>query len=193
MNDQTARVYDGRYRGKRVLLVGSGNDVDGRAMGEIIDGDTYDIVARVNKHYGDRADVGNRTDVIISRWLSWLDNHEWFSETEQALAKEVVILNQHVGYSESEYRWLCERVGHEAVSAGIQAIDFFLNRGVSSIDVIGFGFKGGVAARDKVYTKGSANTTPTHNTTSTGKDCNPTYDWHAERLWEVNQARVHLL
>lgn len=86
-------------------------------MGERIDSGEWDVVARINKHYGSREDVGNRTDVILTRWNGWLDNHEWFSEEEQQHAS-IVILNQHVGMSETEYRWLCSVVGCDSVSAG---------------------------------------------------------------------------
>lgn len=86
-NDQTARKYNGEYRGKTVLIVASGSDLDGRGMGERIDSGEWDVVARINKHYGWTEDVGNRTDVILTRWYSWLDNHEWFSEEEQRNAQ----------------------------------------------------------------------------------------------------------
>lgn len=191
--DQTSRQYKGELQGKKILVIGSGSDLDDRKMGSIIDGDTYDIVARVNKHYGSKEDAGNRTDFIFTRWYSWLDKHEWFNEEEQANAKQIIILNQHVGYSRTEYEWLCLKVGHEHVSAGAQVIDYFLNRGVKNIDVIGFGCKNGKFKRDKVYTNRSEGTTPKHNTTAEGKDENPLYDWHKERYWEVNQAKVNFL
>lgn len=61
------------------------------------------------------------------------------------------------------------------------------------MDVIGFGSKDGKFLKDKVYTKGSQNTTPGHLTTKEGKDENPLYDWGRERQWEINQARVNFL
>lgn len=191
--DQTSRKYNGEYRDKVVLLIGSGSDLDGRNMQEEIDNGKYDIVARVNKMYGSEADVGRRTDVILTRWNQWLDNHEWFTQEVQDKAREIVILNQHIGYSQTEYAWLCHKVGHEHVSAGAQAVDFFLNRGVKELHIIGFGCKGGKFLKDKVYTNGSTGTTPTHNTTKEGKDENPLYNWHLEREWEINQANVKFL
>lgn len=190
--DQTSRQYKGEYRGKKIILIGSGNDIDGRKMGEIIDGENYDIVARVNKHYGSREDAGNRTDVILTRWNQWLDNTDWFTEEEQAQAKEIIVLNQHIGFSQTEYQWLCAQVGHQQVSAGIQAIAFFLNRGVKQIDVIGFGSVNGKFKRTKEYTTGSQGTTPTHNMQG-NVDVNPNYDWHKEKTWAVNQAKVIFL
>lgn len=191
--DQTSREYKGQYRNKSVLIIGSGSDLDGRKMQEDIEGSKYDIIARVNKLYGAREDVGTRTDVLFTRWNSWLDNKEWFNDDVQANAKEVVILNQHIGYSATEYQWLCARVGHEHVSAGAQAVDFFLNRGAKQVDIIGFGSINGQFNPDKVYTQGSKGTTPEHNTTKEGKDENPLYNWHLEREWEINQAKVKFL
>lgn len=150
-NDQTARVYDGRYRGKTMLIVGSGRDLDGRGLGELIDSDTYDVVVRVNKHYGDPKDVGNRTDVIITRWNGWLDNEDWFGREEQEQAKEIVVLNQHIGVSATEYEWVCRQVGHGAISAGCQAVAWGLLRGVARIDAIGFGRKDGRPSEAKQY------------------------------------------
>lgn len=67
-NDQTGRKYRGQYRDKTILIVGSGSDLDGRGMQEIIDSDRYDIVARVNKMYGAPQDVGTRANVLFTRW-----------------------------------------------------------------------------------------------------------------------------
>lgn len=188
--DQTARIYDGRYRGMSVLIIGSGRDLDGRKMQDIIDGDNYDIVVRVNKHYGSVEDVGSRTDIIITRWNSWLDNVEWFTADEIEGAKEVVILNQHIGWAATEYEWLCRKVGHKAVSAGVQAIEWALNRGVASIDVIGFGRVDGQRAKAKTYTTGSVGTTPQG---AEQQDNNPHYDWTKEDDWIDEQSRVKFL
>lgn len=98
-----------------------------------------------------------------------------------------------MGYSASEYQWLCAKVGHEQVSAGAQAVDFFLNRGAKQVDIIGFGCKDGAFLKDKIYTKGSDKTTPQHLTTKEGKDMNELYSWDKEREWEINQANVHFL
>lgn len=191
--DQTAREYKGEYRGKKILVIGSGSDLDGRRMHDEIESNKYDIVARVNKLYGANEDVGTRTDVIFTRWYSWLDNLQWFNKDVQDNAKQIVILNQHVGYSQTEYQWLCAKMGTTSASAGAQAIDFFLNRGAACVDVIGFGCKEGKFNPDKIYTQGSKGTTPEHNTTKEGKDENPNYDWHAEREWEINQASVKFI
>lgn len=79
------------------------------------------------------------------------------------------------------------------MSAGAQAVDFFLNRGAKQVDIIGFGCKDGAFLKDKIYTKGSDKTTPQHLTTKEGKDMNELYSWDKEREWEINQANVHFL
>lgn len=67
-NDQTSYPTKGELAGKNILVIGSGSDLDGRKMKELIDGDTYDVIARVNKYYGSPDDVGTRTDYIFTRW-----------------------------------------------------------------------------------------------------------------------------
>lgn len=191
-SDQTARLDRGKYRGKRVLVIGSGSDLDTRDMADLVDGPTYDVVARVNKHYGDPKRVGTRTDVIFTRWPSWLDRFDWFSEREQARAQEIVVLNVGMGYSRTEYQWLCQRVGHNNVSAGSQALDFFLNRGAASVDVVGFGFSGKSFAESKLYTSDNAAHIPESKTEGV-KDVNPNYDWGKEKEWRLRERRVHFL
>lgn len=39
-------------RGKNILIIGSGADIAGRRMGRDIDAGKWDIVIRLNKHYG---------------------------------------------------------------------------------------------------------------------------------------------
>lgn len=60
--------------GKNILIIGSGADIAGRRMGRDIDAGKWDIVIRLNKHYGDAVDVGTRTDIWFTRWLSWIGN-----------------------------------------------------------------------------------------------------------------------
>lgn len=190
--DPTARFDTGAYRGKRVLVIGSGSDLDNREMADIVDGPTYDVVARVNKHYGDPKRVGARTDVIFTRWPSWLDRQDWFSDREQARSQEIVILNVHVGYSRTEHEWLAKRIGVQQVSAGVMAVDFFLNRGAASVDIVGFGFKDGQWSKEKLYTTANPSHVPTSKTDGV-KDINSAYDWTRERRWLKAEARVHPL
>ena len=39
--------------GKNILIIGSGADIAGRRMGRYIDAGKWDIVIRLNKHYGE--------------------------------------------------------------------------------------------------------------------------------------------
>lgn len=196
--DQTSYPTNGELRGKKILVIGSGDDIDGRKMQGLVDGGAYDIIARVNKHYGSREDVGNRTDYVFTRWQQWLANEDWFTKEQLGDAKEIVVLNQFTalkkfdGFSQTEYRWLCMQVGHQQVSAGIQALAYFLNRGVATVDVIGYGCTNGKFKKTKEYTTGSQGTTPAHNMQG-NVDVNTNYDWHKEKTWAVNQARVNFL
>lgn len=66
MTDQTAQKPD-NYTGKRVLIIASGHDLDSRKGFNV---SKYDIVAKVNKDYGN---ITQRADIIITRWAKWLD------------------------------------------------------------------------------------------------------------------------
>lgn len=189
--DPTARRDAGKYLGKHVLVVGSGDDLDHRNIREDVEGGRWDVVARVNKHYGAPALVGTRTDVVFTRWPSWLDRFDWFSKEEQEGA-EVIILNIFHGYSRTEYKWLCRRVGHKNVSAGSQAIDYFLNRGASSVDVVGFGYLNGKRSEAKRYTAANPSHIPATKTEGV-TDVNPNYDWEKENAWRQREKRVHML
>lgn len=180
------------YKGKKIILIGSGIDIDGRKLGERIDNGEWDYVCRVNKHYGSTEDVGTRTDIIITRKTAWLDNRDWFSEDEVKNAKVTVVLNEHIGYSAEEYEDLTSKVWHHSVSAGAQAIDYFINREADRIDVIGFGWKDGKRCKNKEYTQGSTGTTPTTGVVN-NVDLNSQYNWEAEAEWEAAQPSVHLL
>lgn len=106
---------------KTVLIVGSNADIDGRGLGSEIDsGRLADVVIRVNKAYGDAADVGAKTDIIFTRWRSWLQTG-WFSEEQIKSACEVVALNENFNFLESWKRVAADEVGAAAVSCGASA------------------------------------------------------------------------
>ena len=173
----------------KVLVIGSGQDLDGRAMGDIIDGDTYDYVCRINKTYGAIEDVGTRCDVLFTRWSSWVGPGANFVEEDTlSKCKRVIILNQHVGYSQTEQTMICYEVGHDHVSAGPQAIHWLLNRGCRHIDLIGFGYKPGEGfMNEKIYAKNSK------NYPDGMKDTNQLYDWTLERKWLQLQPQVNFI
>lgn len=63
-------------------------------MRDKIDGNYYDLVIRVNKHYGKVEDVGTRTDLIFTRWYQWIAKGQtFFREDDLRQAKKVIILN----------------------------------------------------------------------------------------------------
>lgn len=192
--DQTSRAYpelEELINGKHVLVIGSGADNDGRKMGKEIDLGKWDVVIRCNKLYGAREDTGTRTDVLFTRWNSWLDNKTFIPDEVMAGVKFTVIANQHIGTSRTEYSWLCAQVGNEQVSCGPQAVHWALTHGAARVDLIGFGRRGGVFTRDKVYSSAdkAVGRVPDHETDNL-TDKNPLYNWDLERRWLLRQPRV---
>lgn len=57
---------------KRILIVGSSYDMNGKRLGKAIDSGNWDIVIRLNKRYGSPLDNGTKTDLFFTRWRSWL-------------------------------------------------------------------------------------------------------------------------
>lgn len=190
-NDQTAPLEQSELeksiKDKRILIIGIGLDIDGRRLQKKIDSDFFDYVARINKHYGVEKDTGTRTDFIFTRWYQWVKKGmNFFSDSEIENAKEVIILNQHVGYSETEKQILLAELDHDNASAGLQAIHYFLNRGVKELWLLGFGkFSDGF--KEKRYCDNS------FNFKKGEKDNNPVYDWNKERKWLLNQSKIIFL
>lgn len=156
------------YDGKRVLLVGSGLDVNGRRLAAAVDGprSRWDVVVRMNRHYGNPEDVGLRTDVIFTRWKRWLG---WWSREALEAVSDVVVLNEYMGFSAEELALDCREVGHDAASIGLHTAAFLVRRG-ALVEGIGFGCAGGVFAREKRYPDGR-------------RDGNLRYNWRAENEW----------
>ena len=163
------------YDGKRVLLVGSGCDVNGRRMGAAVDavGGRWDVVVRLNRHYGAVCDVGGRTDVIFTRWRKWL---QWWGKAELAAVSDVVVVNEYRGISAEEMALNCAEVGHDAVSIGVHAAGYLLRRG-AVVEGIGLGWLQGAFARQKRYPDGRL-------------DGNVRYDWAAENEWMRKNVRL---
>lgn len=159
---------------KSVLLIGSGADVDGRAMGAEIDGEAYDIVARVNKPYGAVADVGTRTDIVFVRHAEWVNFfwHRHTAEGEEPASRRVVAFHDGVGCARRYDTAAVAELGFPAakVSTGLCAAKWLLEHG-AKVTVIGFGYRDGAFPSDKTYAE-------------TGKkDTNPNFDWQAENAW----------
>lgn len=172
----------------KVLVIGSGQDLDGRGMRDEIDGDKYDYICRINKTYGNVEDVGTRCDIFVTRWSQWISVGNNFVEPEVLHnCQKVIILNQHVNYSKTERLLLSKEMGVEHVSAGPQAIHWLLNRGCKHIDLVGFGYRDGEFMSDKVYCQNSK------NYADGMKDNNTLYDWGLERKWLQQQPQVHFI
>lgn len=192
-NDQTAPIeqsdFEKSIKGKTVLIIGSGADIDGRRLANLIDNtNRFDIVARVNKHYGNELDTGKRTDVIVTRWNQWVKKGmNFFSDEMIDNAKQIIILNQHIGFSETENQIICNEVGHERVSAGIQAISYFLNREAKEIYLLGYGMTKNGFMKEKKYCKNS------FNYKDGLKDTNDFYNWNKEKNWMKHQSKIIFL
>lgn len=190
MCDQTANFkldnFELTLPNARVLCIGSGQDIDGRGLGETIDkSDKWDYVLRINKTYGLPEDVGRRTDIFVTRWSSWVNEGNTFIEPELLNnCKKVILLNQNVNYSKTERDMITKELNLEHVSAGIQAVHWLLNRGCKDITLIGFGYKDGKFMQQKVYAKNSINYEPGM------VDTNPLYNWDRERQWLQLQPQV---
>ena len=191
-NDQTAALaldeVEQSIKGARILIIGSGADNDGRRMRDKIDSNYYDLVIRVNKHYGKVEDVGTRTDLIFTRWYQWIAKGQtFFREDDLRQAKKVIILNQQVGISASEMQQGCIEIGHNKVSAGIYAALWCINRGAEQIDLIGYGHYQDGFRQDKKYCQNS------YNYPDRMTDNNPLYDWQKEQRWLLSQPEITLL
>ena len=191
-NDQTAALaldeVEQSIKGARILIIGSGADNDGRRMRDKIDSNYYDLVIRVNKHYGKVEDVGTRTDLIFTRWYQWIAKGQtFFREDDLRQAKKVIILNQQVGISASEMQQGCIEIGHSKVSAGIYAALWCINRGAEQIDLIGYGHYQDGFRQDKKYCQNS------YNYPDRMTDNNPLYDWQKEQRWLLSQPEITLL
>lgn len=172
---------DHDLNGKTVLLIGSGRDIDGRAMQERIDtAGEFDLIARVNKPYGASTDAGTRTDIIFVRRAEWV-NLLWGRRPQQgedAPAPRMVAFRDAVGCERGYAEAAAQELGLPKVSTGLLAAKWLLERG-AAVSVIGFGATGGAFAKAKTYAVTGA------------ADNNPNYNWPAENEWLA--AHVTLL
>ncbi len=167
-------------QGKRVLLIGSGADIDGRAMGDAIDANRagFDLVARVNKGYGTPEDCGSRADLVFVRKRAWfalwfLRLKRWLIQQEQDTPGEmlrIVAFWDGVGCPPSYAADVAKELNLPKASTGLLAAKWLLDRG-ADVTVIGYGYKDGDFATAKTYAVTGA------------ADNNPHYDWAAENEW----------
>lgn len=162
--------------GQRVLIIGSGSDLNGRQLGATINaGRRWPVVVRVNKFYGDPRDVGARMDALVTRYADWVG--KYFPGPVIGCPK--VFLNEFFGFSQQEYQTTLAEINHPHASAGLLACAWALNRGAHSVTILGFGHHPVTGwAKIKTY----PDRTP---------DPNPLYNWPAEHRWL--EANVILL
>lgn len=172
--------------GKNILIIGSGADIAGRRMGRDIDAGKWDIVIRLNKHYGEPQDCGTRTDIWITRWRSWIGN---ITPREN---KPYVVLNEHIGISPQEYQIILEELGHTAASCGLLAVAWCLHRGARSISVIGYGYYPQIYAFCPKQYLQQYDEKKKLPVSRFGVDCNPRYDWVREARYLLNN-NINLL
>lgn len=189
MDQTSSDIYPVEIKDKRVLIIGSGIDLNGRRLAAEIDSDKWDVVIRLNKAYGLPQDVGTRIDIIFTRWLQWTSPTQGFFTAEELnRAKQIIVSNQSYGFSQTEMMMLCEEIGHQHVSCGVQAIAYCLNRSAKSIDLIGYGvWPDGTRTQQKRY---CANAKCFPNGMY---DTNDIYDWEKERSWIENQPECRFI
>lgn len=180
-------------QGKRVLVIGSGRDLDGRGMGAAVDRGDWDIVIRANKVYGDPQDCGSRTDVFVIRRTYYLDsNPEFLPERARRHLKAIIGIEDHKGYTSEDFHRLLSRLG-SLPSTGMCALVWALDHGAASVDVIGFGWRDGAFAGKKSYSTGSPDMVPKILTSKEGVDLNPYCDWGKENAMLVALEKVNLI
>lgn len=169
-------MHNDTFRDKTVLLIGSGSDLDGRAMQEQIDGEGYDIVARINHPFGAVADVGTRTDMVFVRRREWAS---YYFHGEQMKNCRIVAFRDGVGCDKDyDEAVRAELVPHAVkASTGLCAVRWLLERG-AKVTCIGFGWRDGAFASDKTYAVTGA------------LDTNPKFDWDAEHAYIADHVTL---
>ena len=168
--------------GKRVLLIGSGADLNGRGLNERISAMEceWDCIARINKHYGAIADVGRRMDICFVGHREWAT---WYFGTATRHEPHMIVAFRDGCGCDTNYRDKVAREINlgERVSSGLAAVHWLLAHG-AQVDIIGFNAPGGEidASGVKTYATGEI-------------DANKKFDWTAEILWIKGQPGVTLL
>lgn len=190
---QPGEYREDLVRGKRVLVVGSGRDLDGRGLGSAVDRGDWDIVIRANKVYGDPLDCGSRTDVLVIRRVVYLEsNPEFLPERAHAHIKAIIGIEDHKGYTGEEFHRLTQRLG-SLPSTGMCAVMWALDHGAESVDVIGFGWRDGAFAGKKSYSTGSPTLVPKILTSAEGVDLNPYCNWDKENAMLLSLEKLNLI
>lgn len=162
--------------GKFILIIGGGADLNGRNLGTLIDDNDkcpWDYIVRVNKHYGDIKDVGERTDTVVCREASF------FKAIEKSIVKSDKYFNLSINGGTQDdlnsWNFLCS-TQNALVSTGMWAVFWFLAHGAAGIDIIGFNARDGrpiFKNNKKMYVDGT-------------QDLNSNFNWENEFNW-INQ------
>lgn len=160
--------------GKKVLVIGSGADLNGRKMAAEIDNPDgkWDFVIRCNRYFGDPEDVGSRMDLLMVRYFAWRRNFP-----EDMLEKSRCMAIYEGGFTHEELVSIAEECNIRKASCGLLACWWALQMGAESVTVIGFGYGDGKWAEFKVYPDGT-------------KDNNPMYDWDKEHEWMESHVQL---
>lgn len=154
-------------KGKHILIIGSGADLNGRALADEIDSadSRWQFVIRCNAYYGRTEDVGTRTDLMWVRYLKWRSK---FPEVIRKQAR--CVSNFEGGFPQAERIAVANACGIRKASCGLLACWWALEMGAESVTVIGFGYSQGHWDSVKRYPDGLV-------------DSNPMYDWDKEHEW----------
>lgn len=161
-------------KGKHVLVVGSGADLNGRLLGDEIDrlDGRWQFVVRCNSPYGSCEDVGTRTDMIWVRYLKWRSNFP-----SEMLKQARCISTYEGGFPRPERIVVADECGVRKASCGLLACWWAVNMGAASVTVIGFGYRNGQWDAEKSYPDGRT-------------DTNPMYDWNKEHKWMERHVQL---
>lgn len=134
---------------KRVIVIGSGIDLNGRKLGEAIDRGEFGKVVRVNKFYGDPIDVGTVTDVLFS-----FNTKFWRPECGKFKHFINVVMLDRGAFRYDVVRKYGIAKGKRA-STGLCAVDYYVRNGYD-VTVIGYGFRDSkLVTPHKTYTDGT--------------------------------------
>lgn len=160
--------------GKSVLIIGSGEDLNGRGMGRKIDaGVVADVIIRVNKPYGNPKDVGSKIDIAFFRKRAF--QFYYFPAYVHDLIETIITEERDI--EDAWHNTWAREIGVKKPSCGALAVAWCREMKASSISVIGFGYKDGKWAKQKTYPDGT-------------KDNNPEYDWATEQKWVEKNATL---
>lgn len=172
--DKAREMFKLDLKGKRVLVIGSGADLNGRMLGKEIDtpNGRWQFVVRCNAPYGRVEDVGTRTDLVMVRYL------QWRARFPAAILKQARCVSTYEGgIPRTERIIVADECGVRKASCGLLACWWALQMGAESVTVIGFGHRNGQWDAVKSYPDGHT-------------DTNPMYDWNKEHEWMERHVQL---